>query len=41
MGFSLSTLTSLIKSDAITAVTNSGVLGVDIGSSSIKVVQLQ
>lgn len=41
MGFSLSTLTSLIKSDALTSVTNSGVLGVDIGSSSIKIVQLR
>ncbi len=40
MAFDLSTLTSLLKSDNKTAST-AGVLGVDIGSSAIKVVQLK
>lgn len=41
MGFDLSTLTTLIKGNTSTASVRSGVLGVDIGSSSIKIVQLK
>lgn len=41
MAFDLSTLTSLLKTDTAKAATRTGVLGVDIGSSSIKVVQLK
>ena len=40
MGFSLSSLTSLLKADAV-ASPRLGVLGVDIGTSTIKVVQLK
>ncbi len=41
MAFDLSTLTSLLKADTTKAASRSGVLGVDIGTSSIKVVQLK
>jgi type IV pilus assembly protein PilM len=41
MAFDLSTLTSLLKTDTTKAATRSGVLGVDIGTSSIKVIQLK
>lgn len=41
MGFDLSTLTTLIKGNTGMATMRSGVLGVDIGSSSIKIVQLK
>ncbi len=41
MAFDLSTLTSLLKTDTTKAAVRSGVLGVDIGTSSIKVVQLK
>ncbi len=41
MGFDLSTLTSLLKTDIKTNPAKGGVLGVDIGSSSIKIVQLK
>lgn len=41
MGFDLSTLTTLIKGNTSTASVRSGVLGVDIGSSSIKIVQIR
>ncbi len=41
MGFSLSALTSLIKSDNNTKSSGTSVLGVDIGASAIKIVQLR
>ncbi|QQR64545.1 type IV pilus assembly protein PilM [Candidatus Kaiserbacteria bacterium] len=41
MAFDLSTLTSLLKTDTAKAATRSGVLGIDIGTSSIKVVQIK
>ncbi len=41
MAFDLSRLTSLLKTDTTKAAIRSGVLGVDIGTSSIKVVQLK
>ncbi len=41
MAFDLSTLTSLLKTDTTKAAVRSGVLGIDIGTSSIKVVQLK
>lgn len=40
MGFSLASLTSLLKADAV-ASPRLGVLGIDIGTSTIKVVQLR
>lgn len=41
MGFNLASLTSLLKSDSAPASPRLGVLGVDIGTSTIKVVQLK
>ena len=41
MAFDLTSLTSLLKKDNAKSATRSGVLGVDIGASSIKVVQLK
>lgn len=41
MAFNLSALTSLIKSESSSILPQSGILGIDIGSSAIKVVQLR
>lgn len=41
MAFDLSSLTSFLKNEVSKAPTKSGVLGVDVGSSAIKVVQLK
>lgn len=41
MGFDLATLTTLIKGNSSTASVRSGVLGIDIGASSIKIIQLR
>ncbi len=41
MAFDLSSLTSFLKADNSKALVKSGVLGIDIGSSAIKIVQLK